>query len=66
MEKSSILIVALLVLIFLGIMHSRMYEPTTTTTTSKTLVVKDPPHYYKRYGYVPPPPHYNPYKAQYY
>jgi hypothetical protein len=64
MEKSSIFIIALLVLIFLGIMHSRMYEP--TTTTSKTVVVREPPHYYRRYGYVPPPPHYNPYKAQYY
>lgn len=64
MEKSSILVIALLVLIFLGIMHSRMYQP--TTTTSKTVVVREPPHYYRRYGYVPPPPHYNPYKAQYY
>ena len=64
MEKSSILVIALLVLIFLGIMHSRMYQP--TTTTSKTIVVREPPHYYRRYGYVPPPPHYNPYKAQYY
>lgn len=64
MEKSSILIIALLVLIFLGIMHSRMYQH--TTTTSKTVVVRESPHYYRRYGYVPPPPHYNPYKAQYY
>jgi hypothetical protein len=64
MDKSKILIIALLVLIFLGIMHSRAYKPTTTTT--KTVVVREPPHYYRRYGYVPPPPHYNPYKAQYY
>jgi len=64
MDKSNILVIALLVLIFLGIMHSRMYQP--TTTTSKTVVVREPPHYYRRYGYVPPPPHYNPYKAQYY
>lgn len=63
MDKSNILIIALLVLIFLGIMHSRAYQPTTTT---KTVVVREPPHYYRRYGYVPPPPHYNPYKAQYY
>ena len=63
MDKSKILIIALLVLIFLGIMHSRAYQPTTTT---KTVVVREPPHYYRRYGYVPPPPHYNPYKAQYY
>lgn len=63
MDKSKILIISLLVLIFLGIMNSRAYQP--TTTTSKTVVVNDPPHYYRRYGYVPPPPHYNPYKAQY-
>lgn len=63
MDKSNILVIALLILIFLGIMHSRMYQP---TTTSKTVVVNEPPHYYRRYGYVPPPPHYNPYKAQYY
>jgi hypothetical protein len=65
MDKSNILVIALLVLIFLGILHSRMYQPS-TTTTSKTVVVREPPHYNRRYGYVPPPPHYNPYKAQYY
>ena len=65
MDKSNILIIALLALIFIGFVHSRTYQPTTTTT--KTVVVGDePPHYYRRYGYVPPPPHYNPYKAQYY
>lgn len=64
MEKSGILIIALVVLIFLGFMHSRTIQP--TTTTSKTVVVREPPHYNRRYGYVPPPPHYNPYKAQYY
>jgi hypothetical protein len=63
MDKSNILIIALLVLIFLGIMHSRAYQPTTTT---KTVVVKTQPQYNRRYGYKPPPPHYNPYKAQYY
>ena len=62
MDKSKILIIALLVLIFLGIMHSRAYQPTSTT---KTVVVREPPHYYRRYGYKPPPA-YNPYKAQYY
>lgn len=63
MEQSSILIIAFLVLIILGFIHSRSYQPTTT----KTVVVRnEPPHYYRRYGYVPPPPHYNPYKAQYY
>jgi hypothetical protein len=56
------LVIALLVLIFLGIMHSRMYQPT-TTTTSKTVVVREPPQYNRRYGSTP---HYNPYKAQYY
>jgi hypothetical protein len=64
MEKSNILIIALLVLIFIGFLHSASYTPTTTT---KTVVIRDePPHYYRRYGYRPPPPHYNPYKAQYY
>jgi meiotically up-regulated gene 157 (Mug157) protein len=62
MDKSNILIIALLALIFIGFLHSRVYEP---TTTSKTVVVKEDP-YYRRYGYRPPPPHYNRYKAQYY
>jgi hypothetical protein len=64
MEKSSILVIALLVLIFLGIMHSTVYQPT-TTTTSKTVVVKTQPQQPQKYGYKPPPA-YNPYKAQYY
>ena len=63
MEKLSVLIIALALVIFLGIMHSRIYEPTTTT---KTVIVREQPHYYRRYGYRPPPPHYNPYKAKYY
>jgi hypothetical protein len=65
MEQSSILIIAFLVLIVLGFIHSRAYTPTTTT---KTVVVNDDP-YYRHYGYrspPPPPPHYNPYKSQYY
>lgn len=62
MDKSNILIIALLVLIFLGIMHSRTYQPTTTT---KTVVVKTQPQQPQKYGYKPPPA-YNPYKAQYY
>jgi hypothetical protein len=67
MDKLKYLIIALLVLVFLGFMHSRYIPATTTTTTSKTVVVKNPnvrlatPHY----GYVPPPA-YNPYKAQFY
>ena len=62
MDKSNILIIAILVLIFLGIMHSRTYQPTTTT---KTVVVKTQPQQPQKYGYKPPPA-YNPYKAQYY
>jgi hypothetical protein len=54
------LIIALLALIFIGILHSRSYEPTTTTT--KTVVVREDP-YHRNYGLKP---HYNPYKAQYY
>jgi len=64
MDKSSILIIAIVALIFLGIMHNRMNEP--STTTSKTVVVKDQPYYYRHHGYVAPPHHYNVYKAQYY
>jgi len=58
------LLFAILALVLLGFIHSRVSYPTTTTTTttSKAVVVKQPVHY----GYVPPPPHYNPYKAQYY
>ena len=63
MEKSNMLIIALLAVIFIGFVHS-IYQPT-TTTTSKTVVVKKVP-YHRNYGYKPPPPHYNPYKAQYY
>ncbi len=63
MKNSSIFIIAILVLIFLGIMHSRMYQ--STTTTSKTVVVKTQPQQPQKYGYKPPPA-YNPYKAQYY
>ena len=63
MDKSKVLIIGLLVLMFLGFLHSRSSQPATTTTTTKTVVVRNPPHY----GYVPPPPpRYNPYKAQYY
>ena len=65
MDKINILIIAIIVLIFIGFVHSRSYQPTTTTTT-KTVVVKNTSPNNRRYGYVPPPPHYNPYKAQYY
>jgi len=60
MDKANILIIALLVLIFLGFMHSRTVPSTTTT---KTVLVKEQPHYYRRYGSNS---HYNPYKARYY
>jgi hypothetical protein len=60
------LIIALLVLIFLGFLHSITNESSSsTTTTSKSVVVKKP-QYYPRYGYGISPPHYNSYKAQYY
>ena len=59
MDKAYMLIVAILALIFIGIISSIK-----TTTTTKTVVVRDtPPHYYRRYRSNP---HYNPYKAQYY
>lgn len=60
MDKATILIIAILALIFIGFISSIK----TTTTTTKTFVVRDtPPHYYRRYRSNP---HYNPYKAQYY
>ena len=63
MNKTKIFVFAVLGLILLGFISSRMVQPTTTTTTSKTVVVK-PVHH----GYIPPPPPplYNPYKSQYY
>ena len=67
MEKSNMLIIALLALIFIGLVHSSNYQP--TTATKKTVVVREYP-YHSNYGYrpppPPPPPHYNSYKAQYY
>jgi len=58
------LIIALLALIFIGLVHSSSnYQP--TTVTKKTVVVREDP-YHRNYGYRPPPPHYNSYKAQYY
>lgn len=65
MDKVYMLIIAILALIFLGIISSRINQPTTTTTTTKSVVIRDTPGYNRHYGYVPPP-HYNPYKAQYY
>jgi hypothetical protein len=63
MENSSIIIIAILVLIFLGMLHSNSYVIPTTTSTTKTVVVHGQPTYNKRY---PTPIHYNAYKAQYY
>ena len=63
MEKTKMLIIALLALIFIGFVHSSRYQPSTTTT--KTVVVREDP-YHRNYGYRPPPPYYNQYKAQYY
>lgn len=66
MDKTQMLIGALLILIILGFLHSMMNKPKGTTTTYKTVVVKKPIYVPPpRYGYVPPP-HYNRYKAQYY
>ena len=61
------IIIALLLLLFIGFVSSRNIQPTTTTSTTKTktIVVDNDPDYYRRYGYVPPP-RYNPYKAQFY
>jgi hypothetical protein len=64
MEKSHILIIAILVLVFLGLVHSNYSQPVTTSSTTKTVVVHEQP-YNRHYGYVQPP-HYNAYKAQYY
>ena len=64
MNKLNILVIALIVLIFIGFVSSRKNVPT-TTTTSKTVIVSNPQQYNRHYGYVPPP-HYNPYKSQYY
>lgn len=64
MDKTKILVGALLIIISLGFLNGIMNNQKETTTTSKTVVVKKP-IYPPRYGYVPPP-HYNPYKSQYY
>ncbi len=45
MDKSKVLIIGLLVLMFLGFLHSRSSQPATTTTTTKTFVVRNPPRY---------------------
>lgn len=64
MEKSHILIIAILVLVFLGLVHSNYSQPVTTSSKTKTVIVHEQP-YTRHYGYVQAP-HYNAYKAQYY
>jgi hypothetical protein len=65
MEKSHMLIIAILFLVFLGLVHSNYsQQPVTTSSTTKTVVVNEQP-YTRQYGYVQPL-HYNAYKAQYY
>ncbi len=58
-------IFALLALILLGFIHSRVSQPTTTTTTTKAVVVRQPTSAVV-INPVQPNPLYNPYKAQYY
>jgi hypothetical protein len=63
MDKTKVFIFAILALILLGFIHSKLSEPTTTVTTSKAVVVRQPN---STVVVNPPPPSYNPYKAQYY
>jgi hypothetical protein len=69
MNKIYYIIIALVVLIFLGFLHSRKYYP--TITTSKTVVVKEQPQVQTRPPITQLPPNayigiQNPYKAEYY
>lgn len=64
MNKLNILVIALIVLIFIGFISSRK-NVSTTTTTSKSVIVSKPKQYNRHYGYIPPS-HYNQYKSQYY
>ena len=64
MEKTKMFIFALLALILLGFIHSKVSKPTTTVTTSKAVVVRQPTS--DVIVHPPPPSMYNPYKAQYY
>jgi hypothetical protein len=69
MNKIYYVILALIVLIFLGFLHSRKYYPTATITTSKTVVVKEQPQTHSQINQLPPNAYIgvqNPYKAQYY
>jgi ABC-type polysaccharide/polyol phosphate export permease len=64
MDKIKMFIFALLGLILLGFIHSRVTQPTTTVTTSKAVVVRQPTS--AVVVHTNPPSMYNPYKAQYY
>jgi hypothetical protein len=66
MDKTKVFIFALLALILLGFIHSKVSQPTTTVTTSKAVVVRQPTSAVVVHPPPPPPPSYNPYKAQYY
>jgi hypothetical protein len=63
MEKAKVFIFALLALILLGFIHSKLSQPTTTVTTSKAVVVRQPTSAVVVHT---PPSMYNPYKDQYY
>lgn len=65
MDKTKVFIFALLALILLGFIHSKVSQPTTTTTTTtKSVVVRQPTS--AVVVHTTSPPVYNPYKAQYY
>ena len=63
MDKTKVFIFALLALIVLGFIHSKVSQPTTTVTSSKAVVVRQPTSVVV---HTTPPSVYNPYKAQYY
>jgi hypothetical protein len=50
----NLFIIALLVLIFIGIVNSKIYEP---------IIIREPPHFLRRLGLAP---RYCPYRDQYY
>lgn len=72
MEKTYLLIIAIVVIILLGIIYKRHKDSTSSTSTktvnaSKTVVVHDVDYVHPRYvGLHVPPPNYNAYKAQFY
>jgi hypothetical protein len=70
MEKTYLLIIAIVVVIILGFIYKKYNESKSSTSTSstkyvnasKTVVVRDVDYI----NPILPPPHYNRYKAQYY